>query len=543
MNIRQERTTEHYAVENLTREAFWTRFWDKGEKMTDVHLLVNRLRNSPALVPELNLVAEICGELVGHIIYTVSKINSPTGESYDMLTFGPLSVHPLHQSKGIDAALMRHSFKIARELGYKAVLIFGHPDYYPRVGFRRAAEFGITAADGATFDAHMVYPLYEGALDGITGSFHIDPVYESLTQEDAFEFDKKFPEKSPYIPPAIDVLLDRLEPAARETIAALDYPYLATTTSKSEREFSQLVDAKAIETIRTVTREHGQPWGRSITVNRGHNPVYEAILDDLVQDVFGFSFEPWFEYELWDERYESYSIIECGKMLSNVNIYKFELVVDGKKVSAIRFGAVATRKSERGKGHSRRLMEHVLSLYPDTLAYLSANESVVDFYPLFGFSQLQTYKPEISYEINNSNTTAVNCDIDDEIVEQAIQNRSMYSNMVDCLNSQPIQYFHLIMEYLENIYHLPGCDVIALATKTDDKLFVADIIAAHPVTFDEIARELPFDGIRTVEFGFCPDWLGISPVWKPACMAGDPFFVKGEWQLPEMFRFPQTSET
>jgi len=543
MNIRQERTTDHYAVENLTREAFWTRFWEEGEKITDVHLLANKLRNSPALVPELNLVAELDGELVGHIIYTVSKINTPTGESHDVLTFGPLSVHPLHQSKGIGAALMQHSFKIARELGYKAVLIFGHPDYYPRVGFHRAAEFGIITADGTTFDAHMVYPLYDGALDGITGSFHIDPIYESLTQEDAFEFDKKFSPKLPFIPPAIDVLLDRLEPAAREAIAALNYPYLTTTTSKSEREFSEIVDAKAIETIRAVTREHGQPWGRPITVNCGNNPSYEALLDDLIQEVFGFSFEPWFEYELWDNRYESYSIIECGKMLSNVNIYKFELVVNGKKTSAIRFGAVATRENERGRGHSRRLMEHVLSLYPDTLAYLSANESVIDFYPQFGFKQVQTYKPEISYEINNADTVAVNCDIDDKIVEQAIQNRSIFSNMVDCRNSQPIQYFHLIMAYEENIYHLPNCDVIVLATQTGDRLFLADVIAAHPVTFDEIAKELPFDGINTVEFGFCPDWLDVSPTWQAACMTADPFFIKGDWQLPEKFRFPQTSET
>jgi len=54
----------------------------------------------------------------------------------------------------------------------------------------------------------------------------------------------------------------------------------------------------------------------TITMNNQNNPAYEAMLDTLIQEVFGFSFEPWFEYELWDKNYESYSIIENGKMLS-----------------------------------------------------------------------------------------------------------------------------------------------------------------------------------------------------------------------------------
>ena len=281
----------------------------------------------------------------------------------------------------------------------------------------------------------------------------------------------------------------------------------------------------------------------TVTLNRQNNPAYEAMFDDLIQEVFGFSFIPWFEYELWDDKYESYSIIEDGIMLSNVCIFKSDLLINGEKAPAIQFGAVATRKAERGKGLSRLLMEHVLSLYPNTPAYLFANPSVVDFYPKFGFRQVQTYIPEISLELNNAKSASVKCGLDDAILEEILSNRNIYSSVVDCTNSQSIQMFHLIMSYSEDIYYLPNSGVIVAATAKDGRLFLADVVSRHPVTFENIARELPFSGIHTVEFGFCPDMLNVTPTWKLADMKSDPFFVRSSWNLTKEIRFPCMSIT
>ena len=266
--IRKERPDEHYAIEELTREVFWSMFFGEKQKICDEHLLVHRLRKSSAFVPELDLVAELDGKLAGHIIYSLSKIVDDFGKVHTMLTFGPLSVHPSYQNLGIGKALMQHSFMIAKKLGYRAVIIFGHPDYYPRIGFCRAAQFGITTSDGETFDAFMAYPLYDGALEGIRGRYYLDPVYESLNQEDALEFDKKFPKKELYIPVPIDNLLNRLKPDAKKAIQALKFCSLTAVQTKSEREISALdgIDAGAIETITTVMREHFLRWGTSIVI-------------------------------------------------------------------------------------------------------------------------------------------------------------------------------------------------------------------------------------------------------------------------------------
>jgi len=281
----------------------------------------------------------------------------------------------------------------------------------------------------------------------------------------------------------------------------------------------------------------------NITISNQNNTIYEAMFDDLIQEVFGFSFAPWFERKLWDNNYESHSIIKGGKMLSNVCVFKSELLINGEKMPAIQLGAVATCKDARGKGLSRHLIQHVLSLYPDTLAYLFANPSVINFYPQFGFRQAQTCKPEISVVINSDHTTAIKCGLDDVILQKAIYNRSIYSNLVDCTNSQSIQMFHLLMLYSNDIYYLPNCKAVVIAAQKGNRLFVADVIAGQLLTFDDLAAELPFTGIHAVEFGFCPDWLGVSPTWKPADMKTDPFFIKGEWKLPEKFCFPLTSTT
>ncbi|MCL2421887.1 MAG: GNAT family N-acetyltransferase [Defluviitaleaceae bacterium] len=280
-----------------------------------------------------------------------------------------------------------------------------------------------------------------------------------------------------------------------------------------------------------------------IQINQSNNPKYEALLDDFIQEVFGFSFAPWFEQKLWDERYISYSIIEEGKMLSNVCIYKTEMLVQGQRAQALSFGAVGTRKCAKGKGLSRLLMEHVLSLHPNTPAYLFANESVLDFYPRFGFRPVQTYKPVITAKINNDPAKAIKLDEDDEIVTKAISERAVFSNLVDCLNTAPIQMFHMLLEYAEDIYYLPAHDAVVIAQQEGSELFIADVMAKKPIDFETLKAALPFESVDTIEFGFSPDWLGVTPIWEPADMADEPFFVRGEWNLPDKFCYPAMSET
>ncbi|MCL2427536.1 MAG: N-acetyltransferase [Oscillospiraceae bacterium] len=265
LHLRLERPEDYDAVEEVAREAFWDGSWEAEPRITEIPLLISRLRDCSSYVPELHYLAELDGKLVGQIIYTTSKVVDDNGTEHEMLTFGPLSVLPECQSQGVGKALMQHTFTKAKKLGYRAVLIFGYPDYYPRAGFRRAAEFGITTSDGKNFDPFMAYPLYDGALDGIKGKYYIDPAYDDLKYDDVVEHDKKFPPKELYIPIPISVLLDRLSPDAQKALEELKGKALKIMTTRSENEISEMegIDSQAIEVIRTVVKEHGLYWGES----------------------------------------------------------------------------------------------------------------------------------------------------------------------------------------------------------------------------------------------------------------------------------------
>lgn len=192
--IRLETAKDHRTVEHLTREAFW----DVYHPGCSEHLILHRMREVPAFVPELDFVAVMGEEIVGHIAYTKGAVVSPTGERTEALIFGPLSVRPDQQGRGVGSLLVRHSLKRAAGLGYKGVFIFGNPGYYGRFGFQNAERFGVTTREGENFDAFMGLELFPGGLKGVAGKFYEDPVF-TVSEEDVAAFDRGFPFKEKHV--------------------------------------------------------------------------------------------------------------------------------------------------------------------------------------------------------------------------------------------------------------------------------------------------------------------------------------------------------
>ncbi len=188
MIIREERYEDYNSILRLTYQAFLTLDYPGRQRM-DEHFLVSLLRGSESVIPELCLVADCNGEIAGHILYTKSGILRVDGTKTPTITFGPLSILPKYHKQGIGAALVRYSLEKARELGYNAVLIVGIPDYYPKLDFKRAREYGLVLPDGTAPDAFMVYELISGSLNG-GGEFRLlAPEYE-LAETDNAGFDK-----------------------------------------------------------------------------------------------------------------------------------------------------------------------------------------------------------------------------------------------------------------------------------------------------------------------------------------------------------------
>jgi predicted N-acetyltransferase YhbS len=191
ITLRPEQPEDYRESENLTREAFWNLF----KPGCDEHYLLHVMRTHPSFIPELDFVAEKDGGIIGNIVYAKGSVTGLDGASHEVITFGPVSVLPEFQKSGVGARLILHTLALARKLGYNAVIILGHPDYYPKFGFKRAREFGLTTETGETFDPFMALELMTGSLSMIGGGvFHESGVYK-INQEEAALFDKAFPYK------------------------------------------------------------------------------------------------------------------------------------------------------------------------------------------------------------------------------------------------------------------------------------------------------------------------------------------------------------
>jgi predicted N-acetyltransferase YhbS len=258
ISIRREAPPDHRAVEHLTREAFWG---SEGPGCNE-HLLVHRLRNADSFVPELDLVAEVDGVVVGHVVYTRAQVVGADA-AWDVLTFGPLSVLPSYQGTGVGGALMRHSLAEAARLGHRAVVVYGHPDYYPRFGFVRGADVGITGPGGATFDALMALALVDGGLDGVRGGFREDPVFHDLAPDDVAAFDSEFPPKEPATMTDLHVLDGHVPPGVIEALRSFGFPNLEAVRRLSGAEVTALagVGPEGRDGIRAFLRARGVHWG------------------------------------------------------------------------------------------------------------------------------------------------------------------------------------------------------------------------------------------------------------------------------------------
>lgn len=165
ITIKQEKEKDYEVSERVVERAF------RNAEHTDhrEHLLIAKLRKTDTFIPELSLVAELDGEIVGHIMLTKLLIENEESK-YDSLALAPVSVLPEHQNKGIGSKLISESLKIAKEIGFKSVIVLGHDKYYPRFGFKPASTWGIKAPFDVPDEAFMALELENGNLEDISGT-------------------------------------------------------------------------------------------------------------------------------------------------------------------------------------------------------------------------------------------------------------------------------------------------------------------------------------------------------------------------------------
>lgn len=161
MIFRTESVNDFEAVYQLNVLAFGNR--------EDESKLIERIRNSEQFVPELSIVAEIENEIVGHVLLSRATVEDQEKQSV-VIVLAPIAVKPNLQRQGVGSGLIEEGIRRCRDLGYSAILLIGHPDYYPRFGFEPARKYGLELKQyEVPDDVFMVYEVENGKLLEIKG--------------------------------------------------------------------------------------------------------------------------------------------------------------------------------------------------------------------------------------------------------------------------------------------------------------------------------------------------------------------------------------
>jgi putative acetyltransferase len=138
------------------------------------------LRKSPHFIPELSLVAELDGQLVGQILLTKIQIVENDKTRHDSLALAPIAVLPGFQKQGIGGELIKRGLADAAKLGHASVIVLGHEGYYPKFGFAPAAQWGIYPPFEVPSSAFMAVELMPHGLANVSGTVVYPKEFEAV---------------------------------------------------------------------------------------------------------------------------------------------------------------------------------------------------------------------------------------------------------------------------------------------------------------------------------------------------------------------------
>jgi putative acetyltransferase len=159
LTIRPETRMDHKNIHEVCSQAF-------GREAESQ--LVEKLRELDQFDPRLSLVADFDGKIVGYCLFLPIWVHSDLTE-YPGLSLGPIAVLPAYQNQGIGGELIRAGHQVGRSLGYRFVVLLGHPSYYPRFGYKVASLWGLSNPWGILSEAFMATELVKGGLEGVQG--------------------------------------------------------------------------------------------------------------------------------------------------------------------------------------------------------------------------------------------------------------------------------------------------------------------------------------------------------------------------------------
>ncbi|HDR2833910.1 TPA: GNAT family N-acetyltransferase [Enterobacter mori] len=239
--------------------------------------------------------------------------------------------------------------------------------------------------------------------------------------------------------------------------------------------------------------------------------------NDLAVKVFGLSFEKWYDSGYWRDKYFTYTYFDDEKAVANVSASKINTMVDGKPKLYIQIGTVMTDPKYRNMGLSRKLMDELFKDFNDNCdgIYLYGNNTVLDFYPKFGFVTATEY--QYTMQIAPKPYGFVELDMSDKVNIDLLE---VYYNKGNPFSQRPMLdnfglavisctgYFRDCTFYGEvpeqQVFYSELLKAVVIASFKGEEMLCYDIFCDYEGNLNDIIKSASMLGTKMVSFGFMP---------------------------------------
>ncbi|MFP3389728.1 GNAT family N-acetyltransferase [Brevibacillus sp. SIMBA_040] len=286
--------------------------------------------------------------------------------------------------------------------------------------------------------------------------------------------------------------------------------------------------------------------------NYRNNESLKESFNSLAIKTFKLDFRGWYDKGYWNDNYIPYSFVDKGKVIANASVTKMSVIINGQTHKAIQVGTVMTDENYRNQGLAKQLMQHILREHENRcdFMYLFANETVLDFYPRFGFTRL--HESEFSIDLAKSsiqmNTASkvkqLTIEYDLALLEKFAKNRHVNSRILDVEQNESLLLFYFTLVFYEALFYVEDLETIVLMEEEEDILRIFDIISLQAPNVEAVLASIVKETTKKVEFCFTPDFTieGMTATIMPN--DDDALFVLTKKPLLKgNFMFPLTSHS
>ncbi|AVK84770.1 GNAT family N-acetyltransferase [Lysinibacillus sp. B2A1] len=281
-----------------------------------------------------------------------------------------------------------------------------------------------------------------------------------------------------------------------------------------------------------------------------NNESLKESFNALAMKTFKIDFRGWYNKGYWNDTYIPYSLVDGGRIISNASINKMSIIINGKKYKGIQIGTVMTDENYRNQGLAKQLMQHILKEHENTcdFMYLFANDTVLDFYPNFGFTRLN--ESEFSLDLAKSpiqmklgaKVKQLTIENDLALLEKFAENRHVNSVILDVEHNESLIMFYLTVVFQEAIFYVEDLETIVLMEKEEGTLHIFDIISLNAQNVEAVLASVVKETTKKMVFYFTPDFTieGMTATITPN--DDDALFILMKKPLLKgNFMFPLTS--